>query len=60
MLFGSRAVGTWHPWSALDLAVIGVEPDRVQETEAWNLVRTVAQDVYTRRPDVQDFPFRPI
>lgn len=52
VLFGSRAAGTWHPWSDLDMAVIGVEHDRAQENEAWELARTAAQDVYTCRPDV--------
>lgn len=36
VLFGSWAVGTGHPWSDLDLAVIGVEPDRAQETGVWD------------------------
>lgn len=32
--------GNLHPWSDLDLAVIGVEHDRVQENEGWDLART--------------------
>lgn len=30
---------------------------RTQEDEVWDLASTVAQDIYTRRPDVQIFPF---
>ena len=37
--------------------MIGVEYDRAQENEAWDLARTAAQDVYTRQSDIQIFPF---
>ena len=53
VLFGSWTAGTWHSWSGLDLAVIGVESDQAQENEVWDLAHTATQDVYVRRPNVQ-------
>ena len=57
VLFGSRATGTWHPWSDLDLAVIGAAKDREVEFRLQDAAAAIAQGLYDAPPSVQVFPF---
>ncbi len=58
VLFGSRAMGNWRPWSDLDLAVIGVPRDRDSEVSLHQQAEAIARDQYGREsPSVQIFPF---
>lgn len=57
VLFGSRATGTWHPWSDLDLAVIGAARNREVEFHLQDTATTIAQGLYEAPPSVQVFPF---
>ena len=58
VLFGSRAMGNWRPWSDLDLAVSGVPADRASEDSLHQQAVAIARDQYGREsPSVQIFPF---
>ena len=58
VLFGSRAMGNWQPWSDLDLAVSGVPADRASEDSLHQQAVAIVRDQYDREsPSVQIFQF---
>ncbi len=56
VLFGSRARGNWHPWSDLDLAVIGGGSDKQDQYALRQQARKIVGDLYNEALYVQVVP----